>query len=198
MRVPSNPIGRAVDAAAHGPDVARRVAALLPRAVRIFDSADRLVERIEALLDRLERCEVQVQAVIERVASSELAARSVIGEVALTHRRLEALLDTFEPVLEHSVDTAAYASERFGPAQVDSVLAYLDHQPMLRKLEDEVLPMMAGMASVAPDLKELIAVSRGLNELMGSVPGLGKAKRRVDEELEELQREAADPDSPRQ
>ena len=179
MRVPSNPIGRAVDAAAHGPDLARRAAALLPRAARLLDHADALLERLDALLDRLERSELQVRDVVGRVSSSELAARVVIGQVAQTHRRAEALLDTYEPVLQHSVDTAAYASERFGPEQVDSVIGYLDHQPMLRRLEEEVLPMMAGLASVAPDLKELIAVSRGLNELMGSVPGLGRARWRL-------------------
>ncbi|WP_375500670.1 hypothetical protein [uncultured Jatrophihabitans sp.] len=197
MRVPNNPLGRAVDAAAHGPDLARRVTALVPRVIRLLDSADGLVERLEALLDRLEGCEAQVQGVVQRVSGSELAARSVIGQVAQTHRRAESLLDTYEPLLKRSVDTAAYASDRFGPDQVDSVIDFLDHQQVLRKLE-EVLPMLAGLGTVAPDLKELIAVSRGFNELLGSVPGLGKAKRRVDEELEDLQDEADDPNSPRQ
>ena len=43
MHVPPNPIARALDAATQGPETARRVAALLPRAVHILDAADRVV-----------------------------------------------------------------------------------------------------------------------------------------------------------
>ncbi len=139
------------------------------RVFGLLDAADRAVERFNTVLDGLE----------------------------LSSNRVEALLDRYEPALRDSARTVAYAGERFGPEQIDALIAYLEHHTLLEQLEDEVLPTMTALATVAPDLKELLAVSRGLNELMGSLPGLGRAKRRVDEELEELQRDADDPDTPR-
>lgn len=51
-------------------------------------------------------------------------------------------------------------------------------------MDRDVVPTMKTLQTVAPDLTELLAVSRALNELMGSLPGMGRAKKRVDEELE--------------
>ena len=183
MRVPANPLSRAADVAAQGPDLARRMTALLPRAVGLLDSAERIITRVEALLDRLEGCEVRVEAVIGQVASTERAARRVVDETAALEDRAQRLFDGYEPVVDGWLRTAAHASERIGPDQVDAMVAYLEFLPMLQTIDRDVVPMMSTLQSVAPDLTELLAVSRGLNELMGSVPGLGRAKRRVDEQL---------------
>ena len=90
--------------------------------------------------------------------------------------RIEALLDAYEPALRDAVPAVAHAGDRMAPPQFDALLRELD----------DALATVRTLGTVPPDLRELLAVSRGLNELMGSVPGLGRAKRRVDEELEEL------------
>jgi hypothetical protein len=38
---------------------------------------------------------------------------------------------------------------------------------------------------VGPDLHELLFVSRELNEMLGSLPGMGRIKKRVEEEQAE-------------
>ena len=44
--------------------------------------------------------------------------------------------------------------------------------------------MLTTLGSVAPDLHELLNVSRELNEILGKIPGVGRLKRRVEEEEE--------------
>ena len=41
------------------------------------------------------------------------------------------------------------------------------------------------LSTVAPDLRDLLDVSRVMNELLGAVPGLGRVKRRVEVEQAE-------------
>ena len=52
------------------------------------------------------------------------------------------------------------------------------------RVERDVLPVMTTLGTVAPDLHDLLDVSRELNEMLGKLPGLGRIKRRVEEEQE--------------
>jgi hypothetical protein len=62
----------------------------------------------------------------------------------------------------------------------------IDHLPTVTlQVERDVLPVMASLGSVAPDLHELLDVSRELNEILGKIPGIGRLKRRVEEEDED-------------
>lgn len=183
MRAPPNPLARAVDAATQGPDLARRLVALLPRAANVLDAAERAIDRFDAVLDRLSSSEARLRVVIEDVASSERTARAVIDDVSDLEQRARVALEGYGPVLENARQTVSYATERIGPAEVDAMVAYLRYESTLRRIDEELLPAMARLHTVAPDLTELVAVSKGLNEIMGSLPGLGRVKKRVDEEL---------------
>ena len=183
VRRPPSPLDRVVDAASRGPESFMRLASLLPRITTLLDSAELLLTRVDALITRLELCETRVQTVIENVSSSERAAREVITAAAQIEQRARSLLDSSEPAVTKALKTVSYAGDRFGSDQVDAVVAYLDFLPLLQALDREVVPMIGTMQTVAPDLTELLAVSRALNELMGSLPGLGRAKKRIDEDL---------------
>ena len=126
MRVSGNPLARAIDAAAQGPEFARRAATLVPRVGSLLDTAEGLLRRLDALLTCFEQDESLLRATVERVGASEAEIR-------------------------------------------------------------ELLPVLASLHTAAPDLTELVGLSRGLNEIIGAMPGLGKAKRRVDEKLEDAE-----------
>ncbi|WP_375481348.1 hypothetical protein [uncultured Jatrophihabitans sp.] len=126
MRVPGNPLGRAVEAAALGPEYARRAATLVPRVGTLLDTAECLLARLDALLTRFEQDEGVLRTTVEKATASEAEIR-------------------------------------------------------------ELLPVLSSLRTAAPDLTELVGLSRGLNEIIGALPGLGKAKRRVDEKLEDAE-----------
>ena len=66
-----------------------------------------------------------------------------------------------------------------------ALVTLIDHLPAVTlQVERDVLPVMASLGSVAPDLHELLDVSRELNEILGKIPGIGRLKRRVEEEDE--------------
>jgi hypothetical protein len=51
-------------------------------------------------------------------------------------------------------------------------------------LEAEILPILATFGTVAPDVRDLLDTTMELNEILGSVPGLGRIKKRVEERQE--------------
>jgi len=85
-----------------------------------------------------------------------------------------------QPTLERLAETTE-------PHEVDAMVALVDQLPLVAaKLETDVIPIMHTLTSAAPDLHALLDVSRELNELIGKVPGLGRIKRKVEEEQEEM------------
>ena len=94
------------------------------------------------------------------------------------------MLDAYEPALLQAQPALTRAAAGLGPVEVDAMLTVLDDAPeLIDRIEREVLPVLDTMRTVAPDLTDLLASSRMLNEMLGSLPGLGRIKKRVDEDL---------------
>jgi hypothetical protein len=58
-------------------------------------------------------------------------------------------------------------------------------QPTLERLAETTDPHEVDATTVAPDLHDLLDVSRELNEMLAGLPGLGRIKKRIDEEQAE-------------
>ncbi len=86
---------------------------------------------------------------------------------------------TLEPTLVTLADTTS-------PEEVAALVRMVDHLPEItRRLETELLPIMSTMGSVAPDIHDLLDVSRELNEMLAKLPGMGRLKKRVEDQQEE-------------
>lgn len=150
----------------------RDLAGLLPRAVGLLHGAERLLDDVEALLRRIERTRAD--------------ADDVIASVATTSARAEVLLDRFEPPLTTLLPVLDRLAETTEPHEVDALVALVDHLPVLsQRVETDVLPVLTTLSSVAPDLHDLLDVSRELNEMLAKLPGMGRIKKRVDRQQEE-------------
>lgn len=66
------------------------------------------------------------------------------------------------------------------------VVRLVDHLPQLvERFEGEMLPIVRSLQTVAPDIHDLLDLSQALNEMLGAVPGLGRVKKRIDEDQED-------------
>ena len=102
------------------------------------------------------------------------------------------LLDSCAPsliALQPSLETLA---ETTHPDEVKALVSLIDHLPeVTARMEDDVLPVLATLGSVAPDIHDLLTVARELNDMLAKVPGMGRIKRRIDEEEGEDRTEAS-------
>lgn len=155
----------------------------MPRVTALLDEAGPLLERVGALVDRIDATRAAADAVVRRTDGIVGEAEAMVARIGPLTERLAALLDATEPSLTRLQPTLERLAETTHPSEVDALVTLVDHLPMLAvKMEKDIVPVLDSLSSVAPDLHDLLDVSRELNEMLGAVPGLGRMKRRIDEE----------------
>ena len=100
---------------------------------------------------------------------------TLIGQLEQTMARFESTLQGLEPVLQRIAETAE-------PGRVDALIRLIDTLPgMVDKVDSDILPVVEGLGSVGPDIRDLLDTSKDLNDMVGSIPGLRHVSRRIDD-----------------
>ena len=176
MRLPVPGPRDVLGAFERGADQIETLLGVVPRLVTLLDAAEALVARVPPILDEIERVTADAAAVVVRVDGVVDQAESQVGRLTPLLDQLEPSLTKLQPTLERLADTTH-------PDEVAALVQMIDHLPELTtRLEKDILPIMGTLGSVAPDLHDLLTVSRELNDMLAKVPGLGRLKRRIDEE----------------
>ncbi|HET7326575.1 MAG TPA: hypothetical protein VFJ14_04735 [Nocardioidaceae bacterium] len=138
------------------------------------------------LLSVLERGADSVEQLLSaapRLVGLLADAEQLLARVDRLVDRLTALVDATEPALVSLQPTLERLAETTDPREVDSLVGLVDLLPSLaHKMEVDVVPVLDSLSTVAPDVHDLLDVTRELNEMLGAVPGLGRVKKRIDEE----------------
>ncbi len=196
MRLPSVP---AIPGVAEVSALVEQVLAAGPRLGALLGEAERLVREIDRLLG-------QVDGLIQRIESTRVEAQRVVRRADSTRTRADKLLAALEPhigPLERLQPTIERLAETTDPDEVDALVALIDTLPVLAgQVEGDVIPVMRSLGSVAPDVHDLLDLTRELNAMLAKVPGMGRIKKRVDEQqsadadaddADDADREAAGP-----
>lgn len=170
-----------------------RVVALVGRIDPVVDRVDVLVSKADALIASVQTTATRADALVTDVEALQLRVHGIVDQTAavvneaqaLTHRTAP-LLDTYEPALEAVAPIVSRIAETTSPAEVDAVVRLINALPgIVDKLDEDILPVLDTLSTVAPDLRDLLDVSRMMNELLGAVPGMGRVKRRAEEQQAE-------------
>jgi len=142
-----------------------------------------LFDRVTGLLAAAEQLVAEAGALVARIDQTRAAADEVVDRTEATVTRADDLIGRLEPSLTRLQPTLERLAETTEPHEVDAMVALVDQLPVLAaKLETDVIPILHTLTSVAPDLHDLLDVSRELNEMLAKLPGMGRLKKRVDEE----------------
>ncbi|MCL8026660.1 hypothetical protein [Nocardioides bruguierae] len=159
---------------------------LLPRVVG-------LVPTVEGLLDRIESTRLAAEELIARIETTRRSGEDLLAGAAGQVARIEALVDSLEPrltelgpVLDRLVPIARELADTTSPDEVAALVKLVDQLPEVAdKMESEVLPVLSTLGTVAPDVHDLLGVARELNEVLEKVPGVSRAKKKIDAEQAE-------------
>lgn len=171
-----------------------RVLSLLDRAEGLLDRAEEVVGRAQSVVGRVEgvveaaATEVaRVGAVVDGAAMESARVATVVDVASAETTRVAALVDGLEPSLTKLQPTLRVLADTTHPDEVAALVTLVDHLPALTdQVERDLLPVLKTLESVAPDLHDLLNVSRELNEILGKIPGVGRIKRRIEEEDDEI------------
>lgn len=168
-----------------GGDALDSLLGAVPRLIALLDEAETMVGRVGGLLDRIEETRTGADAVVARTDVTVTRAEALLVSVDPLNTRLAALLDAMEPSLTRLQPTLERLAETTDPHEVDALVELVDHLPALaRKMETDIMPVLDSLGSVAPDLHDLLDVSRELNEMLSQVPGISRMKKRIDRQQE--------------
>jgi hypothetical protein len=148
----------------------------IPRALALLDRAETLLEGASSAIARVRTITEDAAGVIERT-------RGVVDRADVQVARVTELVDAMAPSLLTLQPTLQTLAETTHPDEIAALIRLVDTLPELtQRVEDDVLPVMATLSSVAPDVHDLLTVARELNDMLAKVPGMGRIKRRIDEE----------------
>lgn len=153
----------------------------------VVDAATIQVERVGAVVDTASAEVVRVGTVVDAAGKEIERVDGVVAGAAVQAGRAAGLLDVLEPPLTTLQPTLQTLADTTSPEEVAALVQLVDHLPALTdQVEKDILPVLTTLGSVAPDLHDLLNVSRELNEILGKIPGVGRLKRKVEEDDDEL------------
>lgn len=197
----------ALDQAASFAAIPGRAFAVLDEVEALLARINGVVDRVEQTLDRTDRMVTDAEAAVRDVGvitaaataavdtATEVAAtaavvvdsaRSVAGRAAETvGTAAEAaataaeLLSAYEPALRRAAPMANHFVEQLSHEEVTAAIRLVDELPKLRQhLTADVLPILATLDRVGPDLHDLLDVTRDLKLAVAGIPGLSMLRRR--------------------
>jgi ABC-type transporter Mla subunit MlaD len=157
------------------------------------ENADEAIERIgstqenaDKAIQRIGTTTGHADDAIERIGQTTGDADKLLARLEGPSERVVRLLDMFEPALVRLQPTLDKLAESTTPEEVDALVRLVDHLPgVVEQLERDVFPILGTLGSVAPDVHDLLDVMQELNQLLGKVPGMGRIKKKVDEQQAE-------------
>jgi len=176
MRLPVPGPRDVLSALERGGDQVEALIGAVPRALALLERAETLLDGAQAAVGRVREVTEAANVVVVRVGAVVDDAELAVGRVNTLTDSLEPSLTKLQPTLETLADTTH-------PDEVAALVRLVDHLPALTdQVERDVLPVLTTLGSVAPDLHDLLNVSRELNEILGKIPGIGRLKKRVEED----------------
>jgi hypothetical protein len=163
--------------------VADAAAAEVARVGAVVEAATAEVARVGGVVDAATAEVARVGGVVDAATAEVERVGGVVDGAGVLVGRATVLIDALEPSLTTLEPTLRTLADTTHPEEVAALVTLVDHLPAVTlQVERDILPIMASLGSVAPDLHELLDVSRELNEILGKIPGIGRLKRRVEEE----------------
>jgi hypothetical protein len=184
-----------------------RVGTLLDRVELTLARTNRVVSEAEEAVSEIAVISAAATAAIENATAVAGAAATVVGDaervtlgaaaivgetediVARTGRtvaRAEGISATVDELLsgyETTLRAAAPMAHRFvdqlTPEEIDAAIRLVDELPKLTEhLTSDVLPILAKLDRVGPDIHDLLEVTRDLKLAVAGIPGLAMLRRR--------------------
>ncbi len=160
-----------------------RVIALAPRAVALLDQVEALMARVDALVTSIEETDRQARQVVANAQDTVTAADQAVGRATALIDQVAPMLAASEPALNRLIPVLNEVAGAMTPQDAAAIAQLVNDLPeIVSKLNRDILPVLDTLGTVAPDLREVLDVSKDVSEMLGAVPGLGRVKRRIEED----------------
>lgn len=197
----------AVQAAASG--VIARTTVVIGAVEEVVGLARGTVDRVGHVVAVAEGTVKRVDDVVTNAAETVDGAQvvvgrtsGVVGDASTIVARTGGVVDGADALLGRSDQLVGRILETTSDEELQAIVHLIDTLPQaVDALRNDVLPVMSTLGTVAPDVRDLLDIASQLNGVLGSVPGLGRIRKRVqkaqaEEDGESYRADDAPPSAP--
>ncbi|MGX6509502.1 ribulose 1,5-bisphosphate carboxylase large subunit [Rhodococcus sp. SJ-2] len=161
-------------------------AATIPARVEVLlDTAESLVARVDGVVTdaaaAVARAAAVIEAttlVIEEAAGTAAHAKQVIESAGASTDVAGELLDTYAPLAKQAAPLASQFLDELSPDEVHAAILMLDQFPELSQRMVGLMPVLATLETVGPELHELLEVAKDVRRAITGMPGFNFLFRR--------------------
>ncbi|CAM2863778.1 Ribulose 1,5-bisphosphate carboxylase large subunit [Prescottella defluvii] len=173
-------------------DTATFVVGLPARVSALLDEADGLVRQVSGVVDGAARAVAAADAVIaacatlvDRTAVVASETEVVVGSAARSAAVADELLAIYRPLALDAAPLATRFVDEISEDEVHAAVALFDQLPEMTARLTALMPILATLDTVSPEIHELLEVVKDVRQAIIGVPGFGFFRRRGEDKLGE-------------
>ncbi|MFG1778578.1 hypothetical protein ACGFIG_19370 [Micromonospora sp. NPDC049048] len=157
----------------------REVAVISAAATTAIETATEVAAAAAVVVGEAEKVARTAGAVVAEADAVAGRAAGTVGTAAEAAATAAELLAAYEPTLRRGAPMANRFVEQLSHEEVTAAIRLVDELPKLKQhLTADILPILATLDRVGPDLHDLLDVTRDLKLAVAGIPGLGMLRRR--------------------
>ncbi|MET7963467.1 hypothetical protein [Micromonospora zamorensis] len=157
----------------------REVAVISAAATTAIDTATGVAAAAAVVVREAEQVSRTASTVVTSAEAVAGRAAGTVGAAAEAAATAAELLAAYEPALRRAAPMAGRFVEQLSHEEVTAAIRLVDELPKLKEhLTADILPILATLDRVGPDLHDLLDVARDLKLAVAGIPGLGMLRRR--------------------
>lgn len=158
---------------------AQTVAGLPADAIRLLSRLGGLIDQAETLLGRADRLLDSAEQTMAAVDDATRKAEDVITRAGAATRSAQHLTEEYAPMAERAAPLVRLFAEELSEHEVRAAIKLTDYLPALTEhVENDVMPILATLDRVGPDVHELLEVTQDLRQAILGLPGFEFFRRR--------------------
>ncbi|WP_089247426.1 hypothetical protein [Asanoa hainanensis] len=143
------------------------------KVTRVVTAAAILVAETERLTTEAGTAVTEARAVIGEAETVAVKANGLVDKAEVTAGTADELLGVYAPTLRRGAPMAHRFVEQLSDEEVDAAIKLIDELPKFTKhMDEDILPILATLDRVGPDIHELLDVTRELRLAVKGIPGL--------------------------
>ncbi|WP_157083949.1 ribulose-1,5-bisphosphate carboxylase/oxygenase large subunit [Millisia brevis] len=141
-----------------------RLAALLSTVEQLVGGVQQILLATTEIMEAAARVTARVDVIASRADVIVERTNSVVDSAA-------ALIAEIEPIAQKLLPHAETVADSLSDEEVRALMGMLDRLPDLERSAEALLPILATMETVAPELHELLLVTEDLRRAVVGIPG---------------------------
>ncbi|MFC0452585.1 ribulose-1,5-bisphosphate carboxylase/oxygenase large subunit [Rhodococcus jostii] len=144
-----------------------------------------LLDQVEVLIARIEAISDGAEIAVARATAVSDTAATVVATAAGTSASAQTLIGLYEPLAKKAAPLAQRFVDDLTEEEIHAAIGLVDHLPELTMRMEGLLPILATLDTVSPEIHQLLEEVQGVRQAIQGVPGFKFFRKRGEAQEDE-------------